>query len=417
MIVDREDKVVRRTMDISTVPLCASGDNGRDGDARAVHVLTSLEQLNSITSAWADLAEHAAEPNVFYEPWFLIPALRDLLPGAEVYVCVVWRTEGGDDFASAGRILDGFFPLLKADRFHGLPCRTLESFRHCYDYCLTPLVRVGRESVVAHSFLTWLHGGEHGCHLLYLREMAVIGPVAQALGDAFRERFFISEESPRYERALMSCNVDVEGYLDAVLNLKKRKEFRRLGRRLAERGHVSVECFECGADVEPWIEQFLQLESLGWKGRAGTALASKARDALFFREMIAAAASRGRLMLLRLCLDGKPLAMKCNLLSGAGAFAFKIAYDEDYAKYSPGVLLELEHIRRLSDRHNTATQWIDSCAVPEHFMANRLWRERRPMADRVVACSTMGAVVVIALPLLRACNRFLQMLNRRLELR
>ena len=43
----------------------------------------------------------------------------------------------------------------------------------------------------------------------------------------------------------------------------------------------------------------------------------------------------------------RAIAMKCNLRAGDGAVAFKIAYDEAYARFSPGVLLEIEQIERL----------------------------------------------------------------------
>jgi hypothetical protein len=76
-----------------------------------------------------------------------------------------------------------------------------------------------------------------------------------------------------------------------------------------------------------------------------------------------------------LYLDGEPIAMKVNFLAAPGAFAFKIAYDERYSKYSPGVQLELENIRRLHAQESV--EWMDSCAVPNHFMINRMWKERR----------------------------------------
>jgi hypothetical protein len=99
--------------------------------------------------------------------------------------------------------------------------------------------------------------------------------------------------------------------------------------------------------------------------------------------------------------------MKCNLRAGAGALAFKIAYDEQLAKFSPGVLLELDHVRRLHEPG--APAWVDSGAAAHHPMINHLWRDRvgietllTPTGDRA------GRVVTAALPLLRLTRALLR---------
>ena len=67
--------------------------------------------------------------------------------------------------------------------------------------------------------------------------------------------------------------------------------------------------------------------------------------------------------------------MKCSIRGGRGVFAFKIAYREDFRRFSPGVQLELETIHRL--HQNRDIQWMDSCAEPNHAMIDHLWAERR----------------------------------------
>ena len=76
---------------------------------------------------------------------------------------------------------------------------------------------------------------------------------------------------------------------------------------------------------------------------------SSEEDRRFFSRIAREAFARGALSMLALRLDGVPIAMKCNLESGVGAFALKVAFDETYARFSPGVALEVEAIRRLHD--------------------------------------------------------------------
>jgi len=109
-------------------------------------------------------------------------------------------------------------------------------------------------------------------------------------------------------------------------------------------------------------------------------------------------------MMLALAVGGRTVAMKCNVLAGTGAYAFKIAYDEDYARYSPGVLLEMENIRRFHARGDL--QWMDSCADPANWMMNHIWPDRRRIATLVMPGSNFaGALFVRALPFVRRLKR------------
>ena len=109
-------------------------------------------------------------------------------------------------------------------------------------------------------------------------------------------------------------------------------------------------------------------------------------------------------MMLSLELDGQRVAQKCNFLAGDGSFAFKIAYDEDYAHYSPGLLLEVENIRHI--HASPEVKWMDSCAVPAHFMINRLWLDRRTIQTVLIPTGKRpGELIVSLMPLIRWINR------------
>jgi len=71
-----------------------------------------------------------------------------------------------------------------------------------------------------------------------------------------------------------------------------------------------------------------------------------------------------------------------NLVTPPGAYSFKTAFDEDYARFSPGMLLQLENLT-LIERPDI--YWADSCAVEGHPMIERLWRDKRRMVSRNIA--------------------------------
>jgi hypothetical protein len=107
--------------------------------------------------------------------------------------------------------------------------------------------------------------------------------------------------------------------------------------------------------------------------------------------------------MLALRLDGRPIAYKCNFLAGQASFTFKIAFDENYARYSPGMLLEIEYVRRLHAQ--SQIEWVDSCADPFKFMFNRLWPARLTIQNLIVSTGKApGAFVVSVTPLLSWIN-------------
>jgi hypothetical protein len=74
--------------------------------------------------------------------------------------------------------------------------------------------------------------------------------------------------------------------------------------------------------------------------------------------------------------------MLVNFITPPGAYSFKTAYDEAYARFSPGMLLQLENLALLE---RPEVQWADSCAAEGHPMIERLWRGKRRMESRNIA--------------------------------
>jgi hypothetical protein len=86
-------------------------------------------------------------------------------------------------------------------------------------------------------------------------------------------------------------------------------------------------------------------------------------------------------------------------LAGEGAYAFKTAYDETYAAYSPGVLAELQRIREF--HRLPGVQWMDSYTDPDNPTANRMWKENRAMQSIAVGAGAWGEFWVSMLPVFK----------------
>lgn len=123
----------------------------------------------------------------------------------------------------------------------------------------------------------------------------------------------------------------------------------------------------------------MALEDSGWKGARGTSLLADPSVTTFARAMTRLMARKGKISIESLEIDGKPVAMGVVLESNNRAYFWKLAYDEAFARYSPGVQLMLELSRRLSAREDVAL--VDFCARPGHAMIERLWPQRMSLAD------------------------------------
>jgi CelD/BcsL family acetyltransferase involved in cellulose biosynthesis len=373
--------------------------------ALRVEVVGGLAALEPRAAEIEALAAGSIEPNVFYEPWLLFPALRAYGGDRRFEFALVLRTEAGT-WRQAPELV-GFFPLERRHTYKRLPVPSLRLASHVHNFLGTPLVRADLAREVLEAFVGWLATGAGAAAVMEFRDVAGEGPFHQLLVQVLREQARPPWVVDWHTRALFRPRQDGEAYTSAAISGRHRKELRRKERRLREQGCLEYREIGPGDDAGPWLQQFLALEARGWKGEAGTALACSQEGRAFFTVAAAEAHRRGRLMMLGLFLDGRPLAMKCNFLAGPGSFAFKIAFDERYAAWSPGMLLEVENIRRLHARPGIS--WMDSCADADHDLINRLWLDRRTVQTLAVGTGRAPGDLVIALmALLRWARRTLR---------
>ncbi len=321
--------------------------------------------LGALRGDWADLAANAAEPNPFYTPALLLPAI-DAFGADDLRVAVV-RNEQGRLIALA--------PVAPLRGYSRLPVRYFSTWMHPHCFFAAPLIRKGCEAPALAALFDLV---EKEGAFFRLRHLDADGPIFKAAVDIAGKSGRRSSTSSRYERALLKGGFETEAYLQTALRGKKRKELRRLRNRLEEDGAVRFETLSDGADLGAWTLDFLALEAAGWKGREGTALASDAAGAKFFADALLATFADGSLRFHRLMHGGKTIAMIVNFVENGAGYSFKIAYDETYARYSPGVMLEMEMMKALECE--PALSFIDSCAKKDHPMINSLWRERRVIA-------------------------------------
>src|SRR5262245_62089417 len=141
-----DGKVTRRSVLSASTPTAvaesrpAAGAVNSAATRMSVVVVNELTALEEYVAAWEDLAAAALEPNVFYEPWMVMPAIRAFGAGRRLKFALILAHEPERPNHSPGPIepplLCGIFPLEEQSHYQGLrrklPFKTLRFWKHKY---------------------------------------------------------------------------------------------------------------------------------------------------------------------------------------------------------------------------------------------------------------------------------------------
>jgi hypothetical protein len=332
-----------------------------------------LAELAGITAEWQALADRALEPNVFLEPAFALAAAPVF--GRDVGAGLVWSR-------TSPCHLMGFFPARIERRRYGIGLPVLVGWTHPYAPLGTPLIDRDAGLAVISAWLDHLASRPDLPGLLLMPYLPVTGPLAQAFATALARRDGKCIALAAHQRALLAPADTRAHYLDDAIGAKKRKELRRQRKRLADTGPLVSRTITAAPAMAAALGDFLALEAAGWKGRAGTAARADDHIRAFMENAVTGLAGAGKARVDRLLAGERPIAALVTLQSGATAWCWKIAYDEAFARFSPGVQLLIDVTQELLDDPKVAR--ADSCATAGHPMIDHVWRERLDLADHLM---------------------------------
>lgn len=331
------------------------------------------------TAAWARLERVAVEPNAYLSPYFVLPAARHLEPGRAPFVLLA-ETEDGE-LAGVGV----FTPRGPGTHF---PLPHLAAYRSRHSYLTGLLIDQRRVEPVVSAVFDYLCSPGRGWHAVAFTWRSADGPLADAMAATTADRGLPWHETSGSPRAVLVPAKAGGGYLEAELKNGRLKGLRRQTRRLNELGNVDWQAIT-GRDPSPAaIESFLDLEHRGWKGAEGTSLRSRPEDEAFFREVVEGFGREGRACFTELRLNGVVISSTSNFVSGRAGFAFKIGWDPAYAKLSPGMLNEIEIIRRAPALFG-GLDYLDSGASEGSYL-DEFWTGRRRLSTGLFPTTALG---------------------------
>ncbi|WP_424630857.1 GNAT family N-acetyltransferase [Bradyrhizobium sp. SYSU BS000235] len=323
---------------------------------------------------WDDLIARAPG-NVFMNPVALKAALDTMF--AVVHVLLAWE-EG----VEPARLV-GLWALQQRSVMFMWPA-LLEARPYNYAFLSTPVIDPAFAGEVIPAFFAAIRNNRALPNVVSLREMdaesQAYAAIQKTIADEHHAHVMLTESA----RPFVSRERGVKG------SGSTRKKLRQDWNRLSALGKLEVVNERSGDAARAAFEQFLDLERRSWKGAEGTAILCDDHDAQFTRKLIGDLADDGNASVALLRLDDRPIAAQVVMYCGTTAYTWKIAFDSEFAKYSPGSLLVDKLPEQLFSSSNV--QVIDSCSAETSFMA-QLWTGRKTMVDMVVDVGSRRSLV------------------------
>ena len=154
------------------------------------------------------------------------------------------------------------------------------------------------------------------------------------------------------------ADVDWEMFVSRMSS--SNRTYMRRKRGIAQReGEVTFEAVSPGAaDVDGWVEKLFAVEGSGWKGAAGTSLASDQSKQRFFVEYARSTARSGMLRIFLLKVGDAIAAVRLDIEFGGRLWEFKIGYDERFSRASPGIVLMHDTLAWVIAHHLEAYEFL-----------------------------------------------------------
>lgn len=316
------------------------------------------DALPALLPAWDDLCARTVESNVYYAPRYARALIDNINHDTSLNFATVWQ----------GETLAAMLPFTRSRVESPWLATAARAWQTDYTFSCTPLLDRSCSADAAAALIALLGTIKEGEWIFPTINRH--GPACRALIEALEndDRPYVFLNS--FQRAVFDCAGSFDEYMQNCLSSKRRRDLARSRRRLEEIGMVAHE-FHCfGEGLDRAVQTFLAIESSGWKGKRGTALACRTPTRQFALDAFTGDPENSICRADVLTLNATPVAVGLIVFSGGTGFTVKGAYDENYRSYSVGLLLEVEVLRSiLTDRWASR---LDSATNGGHVI-DSLW--------------------------------------------
>lgn len=254
-----------------------------------------------------------------------------------------WESFGADKklhilVVRAGQDPIAIAPLmLSSARMYGLRVRRLE-FIHNVHTPRFDFVVTRRSEETYRAIWGYLLSQKAKWDVLEMRDLPTASQTLKEFPRLAVEGGFLIGIWPSANSPYVPLQGTWDGYFKG-LRSHHRSNMRNRLKRLEQLGQVGMEILSHGEQLQGALEEGLRIEAAAWKGKAGSAISSRAELRHFYKSLAERAAQRGWLRLHFLNVNGQRIAFAYSLCYENKLYVLKIGYDPSFAPYSPCNLL------------------------------------------------------------------------------
>jgi CelD/BcsL family acetyltransferase involved in cellulose biosynthesis len=294
-----------------------------------LRTVTNLNDFIGLEGQWNQLVT-AHNNSLFLRHEFLRVWFETFAAGEPLEIVTGWSPEG--------RLVAALPLMRQRASIHGIPVRQISAGSNSHS-CRFDMIAEDPHTA-GEVFFRHL-AGQRDWDVLRIGDVPEGGHAWELYRAAVNQGFPVgawrSQNSPFL--LLPSSEAQLQGCVSSTL----RSNARRKLRHMEKSGRARFERIET-ADLVPVLEDFFRIERQGWKGRNGTACDQDEQTRSFYRQLAVLAAEKKWLSLFRLTLDGQTAAFHYGLTYDGVYLLPKLAFDEEFGNYSPGLILMHEVI-------------------------------------------------------------------------
>lgn len=301
-----------------------------------VEVVSSIDRFLALAPEWDALAATQETPLALHS-WYAAALETQREAAPKIRVPLVWRGEVLVGAAPLKYALSGPRRLVPIDAFTGEPDRVLyqdtEALRALGKACAQL-----REPVLFRRFAAPVEDAREFCRAL-----------RRGAGGMLMKR---------HRQSYLHLPEDISAFEESMQTSKHRRIRRKLNMIKRAGGHELTVLTPREEEVETLLERFAKIEDAGWKGRAGTSLIGDAKMARFVSLVARSFARTGDAVVTFLTIDGRDASSRVILQHGHSWCGIKIGYDEEFKRFSPGIILMHETFGRAIARGITSYRFL-----------------------------------------------------------
>ncbi len=338
-----------------------------------VHFYESIDDLTPVAiRRWRDLEMRALEPNAYLSPRFVLPAIKHLSPEKKLLIVILNKKIAEEVVTLAVGVFEQKSWSKKFPFKHLRTYASTHSFLtgiFCDKCCVDDVTaRLLSEIKSRKQWGAVLIG--HNTHYYDPEKKSCL---------LFRGRGIRWHEENEWIRSVLHPKQAGEDALKQVLSKQRYKNIKRKSRQLNNMGDYQWR-YTAGKDItDTMISDFLALENTGWKKESAKSLASSSQGEAFFLDMSREFCLDDSAFVTEILLDDEVIASTFNFISCGAGFAFKLGWNESFAKQSIGLLNECELVATAPE-HLGHLSFIDSGGEPGSFMDD-LWPGRHRLVS------------------------------------